>query len=186
MRTTLLTLFLALAPERAALAEAPAPAVPAPWPRTRPLSVNATELLASARERSSIVATLLEQLDGTDVIVYVTDLAAPSGHGPLSHMVYLTNDASSRYVLVRIDHWRVSPVERIALLGHELQHALEVASAPEVRDSLGLKGLYKRIGWESQKDRYESEAAKAVGNRVRSELYSAGKRPTLIAKAPTP
>ena len=163
MRTTLLTLFLALAPKGAVLAEAPAPApVPAQWSRARPLSVNATELLASARERSSIVATLLEQLEGTDVIMYVTDLAAPSGQGPLSHMVYLTNDASSRYVLVRIDHWRVSPAERIALLGHELQHALEVASAPEVRDSLGLKGLYKRIGWESQKDRYESEAAKAA------------------------
>jgi len=183
MRTPLLTLFLALATAEVARAET----LPSsPWGRARPLSEGAAHLLASAREQSSIVAGLLEELERTDVIVYIADLAAPAVHGPLSHMVYLANDASSRYVLVRVDHWRISPSERIALLGHELQHALEVAGAPEVRDALGLKALYKRIGWESQKDRFESEAAKAVANRVRSELHRGGKRPLLTAKAPTP
>ena len=181
MRRTLLTLFLALSPAEGALADPPAPV-----PRARPLSENAADLLEEARERSSIVAALLDELEATDVIVYVTDVVSPSVNGPLSHMVYLTNDAVSRYLLVRIDHWRVSPSERIALLGHELQHALEVAGAPDVRDSLGLKRLYKRIGWESQKDRFESEAAKAVGHRVRSELQRGQKRLALTAKAPTP
>ncbi len=183
MRTTLLTLFLAVATAEGA----PPDAVAAPsWTRARPLSENAAGLLAEAKERSSIIGSLLDELEQTDVIVYLADLAPPAINAPLSHMVYLTNDPSSRYVLVRIDHWRVSPAERIALLGHELQHVLEVAAAPEVRDGLGLKKLYKRIGWESQKDRFESEAAKAVGNRVRSELNHSGKRPTLVAKAPTP
>jgi len=183
MRTLLLTLFLAVRAAEGAPPDAP---LPANWPRARPLSENATALLSSAREQSSIVAGLLDELERTDMVVYLADLLAPAVQGPLSHMVYLTNDSKSRYVLVRIDYWRVSPTERIALLGHELQHALEVAAAPEVRDGIGMKELYKRIGWESQKDRFESEAAKAVGNRVRSELHRGGKRPTLVAKAPTP
>ena len=183
MRTTLLTLFLAAATAKGA---PPEPSLPPAWSRARPLSENATSLLASARERSSIVESLLQELERTDVIVYLADLAPPAVNAPQSHMVYLANDASSRYVLVRIDHWRISPSERIALLGHELQHVLEVAAAPEVRDGAGLKRLYKRIGWESQADRFESEAAKEMGNRVRSELNRGGRRPVLTARAATP
>jgi hypothetical protein len=183
MRTTLLTLFLAVTTAEGA---PPDTITPPSWTRARPLSENATLLLSMARERSSIVDALLQEIEQTDMVVYVADLAPPAVNAPLSHMVYLANDPGNRYLLVRIDHWRVSPSERIALLGHELQHVLEVARAPEVRDALGLKQLYKRIGWESQKDRFESEAAKAMGNRVRSELSQGGRRPTLVAKAPTP
>jgi hypothetical protein len=183
MRTTLITLLLAITAAESVLAD-PVP-LPA-WTRTRPLSASATELLASATERSSIVATLLDELERSDIIVYLTDLAPPAMNGPMSHLVFLSRDPSSRYLLVRIDHWRLSPAERIALLGHELQHALEIAAAPEVRDSPGLAQLYRRIGWESQKDRFESEAAKAVGNRVRSELQRGNKRAAGAAKAPSP
>ena len=76
----------------------------------------------------------------------------------------------TRYLLIRIDRFKISVREQIALLGHELQHALEVASAPEVRDASGMAQLYRRIGWEGQKDHFESEAAKSVAQKVRTQL----------------
>ena len=50
-----------------------------------------------------------------------------------------------RYVRIQIVN-HLSPEDTIALIGHELRHALEVAAAPEVRDQKGLMELYQRIG----------------------------------------
>jgi hypothetical protein len=154
-----------------------------------PLSVRALALLADAASRSSIVAALMDELERTDVVVYVTDmLPAASGLAsvPASYLSFLSHDATLRYVLVRIDHWRVTPSDEIALLGHELQHALEVAAAPEVLDAGGLAKLYRRIGWEGQADRFETAAAKETGERVRSEVsrHASRKRSTPIATSP--
>ena len=140
------------------------------WTHTRPLSVGAIALLANAAEHSSIVTTLLKELEQTDIVVYLTDAMPWAAKGSASYMVFLSRDATTRYLLVRIDRWRVSVPERIALLGHELQHALEVAAAPDVNDADGLAQLYRRIGWEAQKNRFETAGAKAVSNRVRKQL----------------
>jgi len=145
---------------------------PASWTHVRPLSPNASELLTAATTGSRIVSDLLKQLDRTDVVVYLTDLTTWSRSSPRSHLVFLTAAAKTRYVLIRIDRWRLSEVDRIASLGHELQHAMEVAAAPAVRDNPGLIALYKHIGWESEDGRFESEAARTVGNRVRKELLT--------------
>lgn len=121
-----LTLFVA----QAASAQAP----PAnPWTHTHPLSSSAIELLADATERSSIVASLLDELEQTDVVVYIVDSMPGVISGPTSYLAFLSLDATARYLLIRIDRFRLSPPERIVSLGHELQHALEVAAAPDVK-----------------------------------------------------
>lgn len=157
-----------------------------PWKYVRALSPGAIELIWESVARSSIVEDLLRQLEETGVVVYLTDVMPGAVSGPVSHLVYLANDETARYVLVRIDRWRSTPFERIALLGHELQHALEVAGAPEVRDARGLAKLYRRIGWESQKDKFETEAAQTVGNRVRGQVARGDdrKRAAVIATNP--
>jgi hypothetical protein len=141
-----------------------------PWTHLRALSPSAADLVWESVARSSIVEDLLRQLEATGVIVYLVDTMPGAVAGPVSHLVYLSNDETARYLLIRIDRWRSSPYERIALLGHELQHALEVAAAPEVRDAQGLAKLYRRIGWENQKDKFETEAAQMVGAQVRKQV----------------
>ena len=89
-------------------------------------------------------------------------------------LVYLSNEGATRYLLVRIDPWRAPMSERIALLGHELQHALEVAASPEVREEGGLETLYRRIGWEGMRGQFETKAAQVMGNRVRAQLSRSG------------
>lgn len=144
----------------------------ASWNRTRPLSASASRLLDEASSKSSIVTTLLEQLEESDLVVYITDsMQGPTpSSGPRSYLAFLASDEAARYVIVRIDFWRLSPKERIVWLAHELQHAVEVAAATGVRGESDLKALYRRIGRESEKDRFETENARSTGNRVRSEI----------------
>ena len=129
---------------------------------------------------------LVHQVEETGVVVYLTDVMPGATSGPSSYLAYLANDEKARYVLIRIDRWRTTPTERIALLGHELQHALEVAAAPEVRDAKGLASLYRRIGWEGQPDRFETTAAQTMGNRIRSQLAKGDdrKHTALVATNP--
>ena len=157
-----------------------------PWKHVLALSPSAIELLQESVARSSIVESLLYQLEATEIVVYITDVMPGAVMGPASYLAYLSNDERARYLLVRIDKWRTTPYERIALLGHELQHALEVAGAPEVRDGKGLAKLYRRIGWEGQKDRFETEAAQTMGNRIRSQVAKGRdrRRSALVATNP--
>jgi hypothetical protein len=59
----------------------------------------------------------------------------------------------------------------ISTIGHELQHALEVAAATEVQDQPGLERLYRQIGQTGAiKQSYDTAAAQAAGRRIRLEL----------------
>lgn len=143
------------------------------WSRTRPLSAGAITLLKDAVEHSAIVEDLLEQIERTDLVVYLMDSMPGVFVGPKSSMVFLSGDTSNRYLLIRLDQMRLPQPERIAALGHELHHALEVAAAPEVKDALDMAGLYRRIGWETSKGRFESRGAQAIAFRIAKQL---GKR----------
>ena len=58
-------------------------------------------------------------------------------------MLIVAGPANQRYLRIQIS---AAPrgVELIALIGHELQHALEVAASPDVRDEQSLITLYQR------------------------------------------
>jgi hypothetical protein len=60
------------------------------------------------------------------------------------------------------------------LLAHELQHALEVAEAPDVIDPATLRAHYERIGYRSNADdrtpSFDTAAAIDVQRRVAAEL----------------
>jgi hypothetical protein len=142
----------------------------APWTHTRALSPSIAALIGDAVERSQVVVSLMKELERSNVVAYVTDSPPWALANPASYMVFLSREAGMRYVLVRINRWGLSPPERIVLLGHELQHALEVAAAPEVQNASGLAQLYQRIGWSGGGDKYESAAAQAVSQKIRREL----------------
>ena len=73
--------------------------------------------------------------------------------------------------------------EQASALGHELQHAVEVAREPWVVDQASFEGLYRHIGQpsavESRVPCYETAAAKRAGERVLAEIREA--RHTLAA-----
>lgn len=151
---------------------APSPGILAPGARShiRAFTPGAAELLRAASAESSIFRDLLDRLEATDLVVYLTEMTTWSRSAPQAQLAFVTTAEKTRYVLIRIDGLRLSHVDRISALGHELQHALEVAADPTVRDSAGLAALYRRIGWEAQRGRFETSAAREVGTRVRREL----------------
>lgn len=135
-----------------------------------PLSTGAASVLRDAIERSPVVNRLLRELGRSDLVVYVTNLRAGDRLGPRSYMTFLARDAAHRYLLVRIDHWNISLTERVALLGHELQHALEVAEAPEVHDAETMARMFRRIGSEMATNTFETRTARDVAQSIRREL----------------
>ncbi len=86
----------------------------------------------------------------------------------------LAAPAGRRYVRVSIDR-RLTGCQRIAILGHELQHAVEIAESRRVTDDASLADLYRRIGFHSgglTKDCYDSVGAILAGRTVEKEIRS--------------
>jgi hypothetical protein len=131
---------------------------------------DARRLLADARGESAIVRDLLTRIADTDVIAFVQldrTRSIPRGATAL-----LTAVADRRYLVVNInpDHDRAT---LIAVLGHELQHVLEVARSPHVRDEVAFRRLFQRIGQDpGAVDHFETDQADLVGRQIWMEVAS--------------
>lgn len=127
------------------------------------------ELIARGAARSATFRQLIDQLNKTDVVVYLeTNVSLPAGLE--GRLMFLTAAGGVRYLHAQVtDGLRFE--ELIAIAGHELQHAMEVAAHPKVRDAQGMRALYERIGMRTgTHDRYDTAEAQSTGRRVRAEL----------------
>jgi hypothetical protein len=158
------------------MATASATAGPAQSSHVRGLSPESRELIERAAGQSAIVRTLFDAMEGTDVVVYVAIVPMADRQAAMGYLSFLTTAANVRYLVIKIDWLLIGP-QRIVALAHELQHALEVAAAPNVRDTRTFGSLYSRIGWETSTGRYETNLARQTGRRVEQEL--AGFKPAM-------
>ncbi len=138
-----------------------------PLPHIRSADRHLVELLDRGRQQSPTFARLVAHIEQSDVIVYVE-----SGRDvPNSMVAYLRWAGAGpvhRYVRIKVKTPASDDVV-LALLAHELQHAVEVADAPEVRCEEALAALYRRIGDDSGAG-WDSAAARAMVPIVRAEL----------------
>jgi hypothetical protein len=76
-----------------------------------------------------------------------------------------------RYLRIQVRQ-ALHPDETIALLAHELRHALEVATDPSVTTRQAFVALYERIGLPvpGSSSRFDTPAAQEMGRMVRREL----------------
>ncbi len=141
----------------------------APGRHVRGAGELAAALLDDGAHRSYTFAHLLDAIERSDVIVYVE--LAPDLPVSLAGRLMLAGCAhGQRYLRIQIAP-AGSPEDLIATLGHELQHAVEVADAPEVRDARALVELYARIGMGGRDgEHFDTAAARTVGRTVKSEL----------------
>jgi hypothetical protein len=141
-----------------------------PLRRVRTVDARVARLIEAGVRRSVTFADLVAAVNASDVIVYIQSVnrLAPNIAGQL----VIVPVPRARYLRIQVLD-SLSPDETIALMGHELRHALEVAAAPEVRDQEGLIALYHRIGEPGgQLHSFETRAAQKTGRRVRTELIS--------------
>ena len=139
-------------------------------PHVRSLDGYARWIIDSALLRSATVRELVARLDASDTIAYVRVGTVSTRTATTTLM---DGDGIVRYVLISL-HQMHPPAMLMELLGHELQHANEIARAREVRDETGMTRLYRRIGISLLSvGKFETEAAQRIGRRVRRELASA-------------
>jgi len=137
--------------------------------RVRSTDPEIKRVMALGIQRSPTFASLLAAVNMTDVIVYVERVSrlstAISGRLMLVPVVH-----DQRYLRIQVRPG-LTPDELIALIGHELRHALEVAADPTVRDQNALIKLYERIGENGFGNHsYDTRAAQDTGYKVRGEL----------------
>jgi hypothetical protein len=141
--------------------------------RVRPVSDQANQLLREGAARSAAFAALLDILERSDLIIYITTGGAP---GP-NHLRLACATGTARFVRIAINA-QDAETHLIAGLAHELQHAVEVANAPDVRDDATLVQYYEQHGQEISSGRFCTREAQAAGTTVLNELcLSEGPRP---------
>jgi hypothetical protein len=175
LAAVLLFVLLAAAPTDAAVPEASGNA------GVRPLTRGAAALLEDGARRSPLMRSQLALLGASDLVVYLTEAFEVEAGEPKGRLQFVSAAAGRRYVIVCLARWKMSWNDRLVLLAHELQHAVEVADAPEVADVSSFRDLYTRIGWQLRPGHFETEAARQATVRMRLDLQLA--RPAHAAPA---
>lgn len=138
--------------------------------QVRPVDTWARESLGRGEARSQSFRALLDALEASNVIVHVETLETlPAGIS--GQLRWAASRGGYRYL--RISLLRALEANyRAAILGHELQHAREVADA-DVWDAESMRTLYATIGHQSPgaKDMFDTSAAADVGVRIWLELH---------------
>ena len=147
----------------------PAGARPAA-PGVRPLTAQAAALVAAGRAQSPTVSALLDQLSRSDVVVYVRFSLAL--RPPRARTTLVNASGHLRYLAITMS--LPNPIA-IEMLGHELAHAVEIASNPHIRSQADLAAFYRSVGRNSTGRRgFDTGWAIAIQHKVRSELGRSG------------
>ena len=163
-------LVLALLPASAARGQ-DSQARPAIAPHVRPIGSRAAYTLERGLALSPTLRNLVDQLEHSDLIVYIAEDRRRAGHSDAS-IQFIGAASGFRFVRVTVTISLGLP-QRVALLGHELQHALEVAANPEIRDRDSFLRYYEQFGKDVHWLAFDSAAALETGERIRRECVLA-------------
>jgi len=154
------------------------PASASDWPSN---AIVVTEpalerLVASGYERSETLRHVTSQVTSSGWTVFILSGPCPMRQttGCLLHTV--GRFEGRPYLRIKVQTRDRHGDSVIATVAHELQHALEVVSSGEVRDTGTLVGFFKRLdrgpARVSGGTIYETRAARAIENQVERELRS--------------
>jgi hypothetical protein len=153
-------------------------------PHLRPQDDRVAQALRDGAKRSATFKSLVDRIEGSQVIVYVA--VNPAMKSSLNGMLtWMTQAGGFRYMRASIAA-DLSSDQMIATVAHELQHAVEVVEDESVTDETTLVALYRRIGRPGGGEapsRWETAAAQQTGYQVRRELVGAAA--TTIARVET-
>jgi hypothetical protein len=132
-------------------------------------------LFEEGLHRSPTLRGLVSRLEASDVVVYLQPDAYAMGD-VAGRLTWLSAVNGVRYVMVRVRRL-ASVLQQLAMIGHELQHAVEVAETPEIVDGPSMLREYTRIGYingaMSSGVTVDTQAALDAGEQVAEELRSA-------------
>jgi hypothetical protein len=145
--------------------------------RLRAMQPPTERLIERGLAESATFRRLVHELQQSNVIVYVEirpDLRTHVG----GSLRFLAKSATDRFLRISLNATN-SEAMLVALLGHELQHAVEVANAPDIVDEKSFRDFYRANGLRTGRDSFDSLAAQQAGWVVREEMRSSPNHPRL-------
>jgi hypothetical protein len=142
-------------------------ALPVPHVRVRHAALQ--PFLREAIEKSATTRDMVATLDASDVIVYFELLPRMPASLPAG-LTFAATGGRFRYLRIALNPTNTRR-QMIAMIGHELQHAVEIANEPTIRSRRDLEKHYKRIGIAGSHDEmWDTEAARDAGRVVAREV----------------
>jgi hypothetical protein len=140
--------------------------------RLRPEGSFERRVIAEGLCGSATFRTLVDTIQRSDVIVYVS-MKWLGDRRLRGRLDFLTATATDR-VLRAVFSFPLDRETRIAVLGHELQHAVEVAVAPDIRTRGAFAAHYRAHGRPVRiESGYDTDAARRVELQIRVDLARA-------------
>jgi hypothetical protein len=124
-------------------------------------------LIQLAIERSHTFRDLVQAISASDGIVYIEKGAC--GDGRRSCFVNVTKAGANRMLWVILDV-RGIDCDLMGLIGHELQHTVEVLGDPHVTGFASMYNFYAREADPGHSYPFETNEAKRAGETVRAEV----------------
>jgi hypothetical protein len=149
--------------------QSPQSATIVPPPHVRPQGVRSDEVLTDAVKRSPTIARLVRTIERSPLIVFI-ELAYD--REDLGRTTILAANEFARLLHVQLNG-KLSTDRLVEVLGHELQHAMEILASPEIRDDASLGRVYTRLGFEIDRGHFETDAAQQTELQVHTELQMA-------------
>jgi hypothetical protein len=163
MRTAALALGMALAVAHTAWGETLSPI----GSQVRSANPAIVASMVKAVEQSPTFRGLVETINASDGIVYVEE--GPCGHGVRACLMAVMPAGPYRVLRIRVGR-RPSEASLMAVIGHELRHAIEVLSDPRVTSTEAMQQFYLRQGSKGPGGAIETIAAVTAGDAVSAEL----------------
>jgi len=142
----------------------------------RPTDAIAASLVRFGQERSGTFRDLVDVLQQSNVVVYV-DVRRDPRYAQSGSLQFMGEASGVRWVRATIDVGtsrlevaQTKIVELTAILGHELQHAREVAEARFIRNMDDFDRHFRTIGFPTGKDVVDTLAAREAGESVEAEV----------------
>jgi hypothetical protein len=135
--------------------------------RVRSSNAVIVRVLKEASDRSKAFRSLVETINASDGTVYVE--AGKCGYGVRACLVTVTMAGVNRNLWVKVDT-RLADWDLMELIGHELQHTIEVLSDRTVTSGFAMYYFFLRQGSLSQGLAFETDAAIEAGEAVRTEV----------------
>jgi len=141
----------------------------APDRHVRGVSPLAQQLVSEGMKRSQTFEAIVSALEATDLIVHVEVNTKLPANVAGRLLFSSAPENGPRYLRVQIAD-AGTRLDQIASIGHELQHALEVSQAAEVRCGKSFRQYYERIGHPTLPRAFDTDAAQRAGKQVLLEL----------------
>jgi hypothetical protein len=125
------------------------------------------QAIAEGITRSPTFRQLIEAINNTDGLVYVLEGRCGQGVRACLHMS-VELSGTNRLLRVFVNPRRSAGCELLGSIGHELQHAVEALSNPNVKTSARLSSFFHQLGPEGPR-RFETADAIQAGLSVEKE-----------------